>query len=302
MARRTWKWTEKQLYKLNKVQEILKEFEDYKPLTLRQIYYQLVGKGFIENRVSQYTMLSNLIKWARINEYIPWEDIEDRVRAYHDLTGWTDKDEFIDQEVGNFLTGYNRDLLQTQDKYIEVWIEKDALSSIFTRIARHYTIPVVVCRGFSSASFLNDYRNRLNYYKYKNRHPIMLYFGDFDPSGNEMLPAMETTLKDEMGVNGIELKRIALLKEDIFTYKLPHEAKALKRKDTRAKKHLQAYGELAVELDALRPDVLEKKIRESIESELDIGAFNTEVERHNIEFDLLNKLKEEAKGFILERR
>lgn len=269
---------------------------------MRQIYYQLVGKGFIENRVSQYTMLSNLIKWARIDEYIPWEDIEDRTRAYHDLTGWVDKDDFINQEIDDFLIGYRRDLLQTQDKYIEVWIEKDALSSIFTRVASPYTIPIVVCRGFSSASFLNDYRNRLNYYKYKNRHPIMLYFGDFDPSGNEMLPAMETTLKDEMGVNGIEFKRIALLKEDIFTYELPHDAKALKRTDTRAKKHVQAYGELAVELDALRPDILEKRIKESIEGELDIGAFNTEVERHSIEFDLLNQLKQKARDFISERR
>ncbi len=56
--RRSWKWTPYQLDKLNKVYEVLNEFEDYKPLTLRQIYYQLVGKGYIENTRSQYGMLS----------------------------------------------------------------------------------------------------------------------------------------------------------------------------------------------------------------------------------------------------
>lgn len=299
-SRQPWKWTEHQLDKLNKVQGVLKEFDQYKPLTLRQIYYQLVGKDYIENKVTEYTMLSNLLKWARIDEYIPWGDIEDRTRSYHDLTGWVDKNHFIDQELDNLLTGYRRDLLQTQDKYIEIWIEKDALSSIFTRVSSPYTVPVVVCRGFSSISFLNDFRERLSFYEEKQS--IMLYFGDFDPSGVEMLTAMETTLEDEMGIEGIEFKRVALLKEDIFTHKLPHNPNALKRTDTRAKKHLSKYGELAVELDALRPDILEGKIKEAIERELNVRAFNAEVQQHNIELDKLIKLREKVKAFTLENR
>lgn len=292
MARRGFTWTEKQLDKLNKVIEVLTELDDYKPLTLRQIYYQLVGKGYIENKVSQYTMLSNLLKWARIEGYIAWEDIEDRVRTYHDLTGWSSSDNFIRDELEYFLEGYKRNLLQSQDKYVEVWIEKDALSSIFTRVAEGYTIPVVVCRGFSSVSFLNDFRTRLN--NYESKRKLMLYFGDFDPSGVEMLTAMKTTLMEELGVNEIEFKRVALLREDIFTYHLPHNPDALKKTDTRAKKHLETYGELAVELDALRPDVLEQKIRTAIEAELDINTFNQEVEKHNEEFDKLNNLKKKV--------
>jgi hypothetical protein len=284
---------------VRQVQEILKEFDQYKPLTLRQVYYQLVGKGYIENKVSEYTMLSNLIKWARIDKYIPWKDIEDRTRAFHDLSGWTDKDHFIDQELNNLLYGYRRDLLQGQDKYIELWIEKDALSSIFAKVANPYTVPVVVCKGFSSVSFLNDFRDRLSY---QDKHPIMLYFGDFDPSGVEMLTAMETTLEDELEVSGIEFKRIALLKEDIFEYNLPHNPGALKRADTRAKKHVMTHGELAVELDALRPDVLEGKIRKAIEGELDARAFNIEVKKHDTEIDKLNKLRQKIKTFVLENR
>ncbi|NOG42921.1 MAG: hypothetical protein HND38_15685 [Planctomycetes bacterium] len=78
MARREWKWTEKQFDKLNKAIQILDELADYKPLTLRQIYYQFVSKGYIENKVSEYTMLSQCLKWARINGYISWDDMEDR--------------------------------------------------------------------------------------------------------------------------------------------------------------------------------------------------------------------------------
>jgi len=288
-TRRTFIWTDLQLAKLNKVRATLEELKAYKPLTLRQVYYQLVGKGYIENKVSQYTMLSGLLKHARIDGYISWEDIEDRVRTYHDLTGWEDSGEYIRGSLKQFLTGYRRDLLQTQVIYPEIWIEKDALASIFTRVASPYTIPVVVCRGFSSVSFLNDYKQRLRYQG--DKRPVLLYFGDFDPSGVEMLRAMEITLREELLVEGIEFKRVALLKEDISRYRLPHSPEALKKTDSRASKHIEQYGELAVELDALPPAVLEEKIRTAIERELDMEAYRDEVAENSRELDKLNTIK-----------
>jgi len=276
MTRRAWSWTPFQIDKLDKVKVILDELIDYKPLTLRQVYYQLVGKGFIENTRSAYQGLSQLLKWSRLDNRISWNDIEDRVRAYHDHNGWVDTDQYINAYMESIANSYTRNLWQTQGKYVEVWIEKDALSSIFSRVCNQYAVSVVVCRGFSSVSFLHDFKVRL--VRHKGEKAVMLYFGDFDPSGNEMLESMKTTLKDELGVDGIKFKRIALLKDDIFTHNLPHNPDALKRSDTRAKKHLQAYGELAVELDALRPDVLEKKIQDAIENEItDVKAYNAEV-------------------------
>ena len=292
--RRKWKWTDYQIIKLKWVLEILEELSAYKPLTLRQVYYQLVGKGLIENKVSQYNMLSALLKWARIDGYISWNDIEDRVRAYHDLSGWHNSDNFIEASLKSFLKGYRRDLLQSQKKYLEIWIEKDALTTIFTRVACDYTVPVVVCRGFSSVSFLNEFKGRLK--RLKQKEPLMLYFGDFDPSGVEMLKAMKITLEDELDVKGIKFKRIALLKNDIVKYRLPHNPDALKKTDTRAKKHIEAYGELAVELDALRPDILEGKIKNALEKEIDMKIFKQEFKEYK---DELKRLKEK-KTYIME--
>lgn len=289
MARREWKWTKKQLDKLNKVKDVLNELEAYKPLTLRQIYYQLVSKDFIENKVSQYGMLSKLLKWSRIDGHISWGDVEDRVRFFHNRAGFRDKDRFVEQELSSFLSGYNRNLLQSQDKYLEIWIEKDALSSIFTRVAQQYCVSVVVCRGFSSVSFLHDFKSRLTYQT--DKKPVILYFGDFDPSGVEMLESMKLTLEDELRVTGIDFKRVALKLDDIHRYQLPHNPDALKDKDTRAAKHVAAYGAIAVELDALPPAVLEQKIRDAIENEIDIDKFNTEAETHNSEIQSLSELK-----------
>lgn len=296
MARREWKWTEKQLDKVKQVVEILSELEAYKPLTLRQIYYQFVGKGHIENKVSEYGMLSNLLKWARIDGYISWDSVEDRVRVFRNLAGFCDKNEFIEQEVSVFLNGYQRDLLQSQKNYIEVWIEKDALSAIFKRVAMPYCVSVAVCRGFSSVSFLNEFKTRLTYQT--DKKPVVLYFGDFDPSGVEMLEAMKTTLQDELNIKGIEFKRKALLPDDIHTHQIPHNPNALKYTDTRARKHVSAYGEIAVELDALPPGILEEKIKDAIESEIDIDLFNREVEKHESEISQLDNLRERVIQFI----
>jgi hypothetical protein len=178
---------------------------------------------------------------------------------------------------------------------MELWIEKDALRSLFCRVADPYCISTVVCRGFSSVSFLKDFANRLE--QYPAKEALMLYFGDFDPSGVEMLEAMIETLGNELGVLGVEFKRVALLQEDIFTYRLPHNPDALKRTDSRARKHLEAYGELAVELDALPPPVLEAKIRGAIEDELDMGAFRREQAIYSQELDKLNALKRRIGDF-----
>lgn len=298
--RREFKWTAHQLDKLHKVQEILDELNRYKPLTLRQVYYQLVGKGYIENKVSQYGMLSNLLKWARIDGHIAWEDIEDRVRSFYNLSGQLDKKSFVDSQLWRFLLGYRRNLMQSQDKYIEVWIEKDALSSIFTRVCSPYRIPVVVCRGFSSVSFLHEFKQRLDY-RASGISSLMLYFGDFDPSGIEMLESMQITLETELGASDIEFKRVALQMEDIEKYHLPHNPSALKHTDSRAKKHLRKYGSLAVELDALRPDDLERKIRLAIEDEIDIDKYHEEFETEEYERNKIAELKDDAEGFILDK-
>ena len=122
MPRYRYSWNIVQMAKLDKVKEVLNQYREYWPLTLRQVYYQLVSKQFIENKDTEYKMLSKLLKYARIDKYIPWNAIEDRVRAVHSYRGFDDKDSFIYQELSKFLTGYHRNLVQSQDVFIEVWI------------------------------------------------------------------------------------------------------------------------------------------------------------------------------------
>lgn len=188
--------------------------------------------------------------------------------------------------------------MQGQDVFLEVWIEKDALSRLFSDVTFKYCVSTVVCRGFSSVTFLHEYRERVNGYSEQGQEPVMLYFGDFDPSGEEMAVAMGKTLRDEMEIEGLRIEKVALTVDDIERYRLPHDPKALKRADTRAQKHVERYGELAVELDALPPNILEQKIREAIEGKIDVDLLNEEIEQEELERGELERIKAEVHTYI----
>lgn len=273
---------------LEQIKDVLQELYEYWPLTLRQIYYQLVSKQIIENHPNKYKMLSNLLSRAREQGLIDWQAIEDRSRVYYDLTGWQNSKTFIKRSSDAFLKGYKRDLLQTQKNYIEIWIEKDALSRIFTQTAEPYTVPVVVARGFASVSFLNNFKERV---LRQDKPPLILYFGDFDPSGLAIPEAVKNGLMKN-GLN-VTLKRCALLPGDIKKYNLPHDPDALKDSDRRAARFVELYGRYAVELDALHPLDLIKRIEESIKSNLDEN-FKIELTRQAADLDEIKTLRTRA--------
>jgi len=298
-CRNRYGWSSKSLIYLEKIQNILNKLRDYWPLTLRQIYYQLVSALIIENNLKEYSRLSRILTKARLDEFVLWDSIEDRARTILYSGGWINSELFIQDQIRDFLRGYRRDLLQSQDINLELWIEKDALSRICHKIAFKYCITVIVARGFSSISYINEAKKRIIRNKDNGKKTIILYFGDLDPSGWEMLPAMLDTLQNEMKlgdtVKGI---RCALTLDQVKAYNLPHSIDAIKPKDPRTKKYMKKFGTLAVELDALNPAILEGIVKHSIEKEIDLDSFSTEKRIQNNERININNLKEDIEKFI----
>lgn len=267
------------------VLEIIEDLRPYWPLTLRQIYYQAVASLMIENRLSEYKKLSRLLTDARMLDLAPWEAMEDRSRLLMKSGGWSDEKCFIDNEAETFLRGYRRDLLQSQKIRPEVWIEKDALSRVCHNAAFPYCVPVIVARGFSSTSFLNDARNRIVANADAGQGTRILFFGDLDPSGVAMLPAVVNRL-GEMGVADLfDAERHALTLGHVREFNLPINPNALKEKDSRAKKYREQFGDVAVELDALRPEALAEMVGDAISDCLDMSLFRLEVESEKEELE-----------------
>ena len=277
---------------------IIEEFRKHWPLTVRQVYYQAVAREIVANVPSEYTKISRLLTQARMNDILPWEAIEDRSRRHLQSKGWSDWEEFRDEEYRNLLRGYQRNLLQTQKVSLEIWVEKDAVANLCHRIALPYTVDVVVGRGFSSTSYKNDLRERVKISTEEGKQTIILYFGDFDPSGIVMLPSMMKTLREKMGLGEQIVGQTWALKESqIEEYNLPYSFDTIKvgrpdkKDDQNAATFIARYGTRAVELDALPPDVLQGLVMEAIESNIDMDLFNQEREIEEQERKTLEKLR-----------
>ena len=120
------------------------------PMTLRQTYYQLVSMPIIDNNKNEYQKLSVALVWARKKGIIPWEWLEDRTRQPRQVSMWSNLTSFFD----TVKRSYRKNVWENQENHVVLWVEKDALSGIFQRIADKYGVTLVVGRLYFKISSL----------------------------------------------------------------------------------------------------------------------------------------------------
>lgn len=161
--------------------------EEYKMegyiLTLRQLYYQLVSRDIIPNKQSEYAKLSTLLRKGRMAGVVDWSAIEDRNRKPYIPSSWDSAESIVESAISS----YRRDRQYGQDVYIELWVEKDALSGVLKRITEEYHINLIVNKGYSSTSAMYDAHERVKENLLENKKVVILYLGDHDPSGLDMI-------------------------------------------------------------------------------------------------------------------
>jgi hypothetical protein len=228
------------------------------PMTVRQVYYQLVSRQVIENNRCQYQAVSKALVAARKEGVIPWDWVEDRLRRPRSVSMWSGLSEFAADAAASF----HLDVWRTQPSYLEVWLEKDALSGIFEDVLRPYGVTLNVGRGYDGWDSIHNAAQRLS------SSDTVLYFGDFDPSGEDMV----RSLRDRLAFferDPIVIKS-ALTSEDIERYRLPPDfAKAT---DSRRNAFVAVHGDVSVELDALPGDALRERLINEVESRMDLIA------------------------------
>jgi hypothetical protein len=233
------------------------------PMTVRQAYYQLVSRQVIENNRSQYQAVSNLLVEARKDETIPWDWIEDRLRRPRSVSMWSNLAAFGE----TVKRSYRRDVWESQPSYLEVWLEKDALSGIFEDVLAGYGVTLNVGRGYDGWSSICNAADRFA----DVDDPTILYFGDFDPSGEDMARSLEERLGHFDCYP--EIVKCALRFDDVSRYNLPPDF--TKRTDSRRAAFVAKYGDISVELDALPIDVLRARLVEEVETRIDIDALDS---------------------------
>ncbi len=167
-----------------KINEIIEDYQNqgYR-LSLRQLYYQLVQQNIIANKQSEYAKLSGILKEGRMAGIIDWDAIEDRLRKPSSPNGWESPKSIINAVVNQ----YQKRRQEGQENYIEVWVEKDALSGVLKTVTEPFHIPILVNRGYSSVTSMHDSYNRFKDAFENNQKVVVLYIGDHDPSGLDMI-------------------------------------------------------------------------------------------------------------------
>ena len=235
--------------------------EKQNPMTLRQLFYQLVSNHGTENSAAEYHRLGGVLVAARKEKLIPWTWIEDRTRAPRTVSMWDDLPDFL-QVVRR---SYRRDVWETQGRYIEAWLEKDALSGLFQEVLEPYGVTLNVGRGYDGWASIHGAAKCLG----TGESASILYFGDFDPSGEDMA----RSLRERLAFFGCrpEIVKCALTFQDIEHYHLPPAFN--KPTDRRTAKFTALHGEKSsVELDALPWSILQERIITEIEDRMDMDA------------------------------
>lgn len=240
---------------------IVNEYDD--SLTIRALHYRLVAAG-MTNTIQHYKRVQQAMTQARWDGLIPFSafmDHDRQVLGYTDATE-TNVDDKIDmgqRQIKAWMTNYSKNRWENQPIYPEVFIEKKALQGVFEQPCLDMDIALCPCKGYPSLTYIYDAANRFKEAKRNGQEPIILYFGDYDPSGEDIPRSIGENLS-KMGVE-VEVKRILLMEHQVIKWKLPPAP--TKITDSRSA-NWSGLGQ--VELDAIEPRKLKKIAMGSIMS------------------------------------
>jgi hypothetical protein len=237
--------------------------ETAQPITGRGIGYKLFTQGLIPSMGrADMQRVYRLLKEARERDDIPWEWIVDETRELERAPSWSDPAEY----VRTVSRSYRRDFWLQQPDRVEVWSEKGTVRGVLAPVLDKYGVGFRAVHGFSSATMAYDVSN------YDADRPlIVLYVGDYDPSGMYMSECDLPARFSKYGGDHITLARIALTSEQVTD--LPSFPARDKKKDPRHEWFVEHYGKTCWELDALDPNELRDIVEQAIQAEIEPVAW-----------------------------
>jgi hypothetical protein len=229
------------------------------PITGRGIGYKLFTAGLIDSMArNEMQRVYRLLKEAREQGEIPWSWVVDETRAIERVPTWDDPTEY----ARCVAQSYRRDFWNQQPHRVQVWSEKGTVRGVLGPVLNRYAVGFLPVHGFSSATAAHDIAEDDD-----GRPLVILYVGDFDPSGLFMSEVDLPARFDRYNGDHIALKRIALTTKQLTG--LPSFPATDKRKDPRFKWFRANHGSRCWELDAMDPRDLrtcvEKAIKKLIE-------------------------------------
>ena len=284
---------------ISKANEIIAKYQtDGYDLTVRQLYYQFVARDLLPeewadpatgstNNTRSYKKLGDIISDGRIAGFIDWNAIRDRTREKGSNSHWDSPTDI----VGACGQQFRLDTRADQPRYIEVWVEKDALEGVIERSCRELDVSWLSCRGYVSMSTLWEASQRFIAQERQDKETIILHLGDHDPSGIDMTRDMRERM--EMFGSSVQIRRIALNMDQVEQYDPPPNP--AKETDSRFARYREEFGDESWELDALEPQVLAQLISAHVRELRDEDKWDAQLEREEAMKATLEKAAKKMK-------
>jgi hypothetical protein len=239
---------------------IIAVIEQDPPMTVRQVFYQLVARGAIEKSEAQYKgTVIRLMGEMRLSGAMPWEWVVDESRRVR-ITQTFDNVADAVEQTAQF---YRRSALAQSNDYLGIWCEKDTLAGVMEPITDEYDVPLMISHGMSSLTFVHGSALEIKRAAQHEKKTYIYQFGDKDPSGEVIARSLErrlTEMCEQLDCPPPRVKRVALTEAHIKRYKLPTRPTKLK-----GNTHAADFKGPSVELDALPPRILRNMLRTVIE-------------------------------------
>lgn len=285
-----------QLYWLQCAQEILAEYRDELPLTVRQIFYRLVASYDYAKTEAAYGKLAAMMTRARrasmlsredrgTTPLIPFHAIRDdklRARQGHFYDGV----EEFQTSIVESADYYELDRQQGQPQHIEMWCEAQGMLPVLASIADPYSIRVSSSGGYDSITTKHNLARRVSErYEEGDMNTLLLHVGDFDGSGEDMF----SNLRNDVGkmvrqLTGsraaFECQRVALTAEQVIERDVitappkptDSRSRGFVENNWQVVDHL-GHEDISAQLEALTPTDLRELFTEVIEGHLDTEVY-----------------------------
>lgn len=190
----------------------LREFDEAvdQKVSARGYAYLLENENLITKSEIDYAEgMINKIRKNDFSDSAPWEHAllptdftaKDDARRWYagdDGSDYDDVDDYVRRKIKALLHGwgFDRSFWEYQDHFIQVVVEKIDLVHLFRPICDRYNIPITTGKGWSTINQRAEIASRFKYWLDKDKTPVLLYCGDFDPPGRRISDHFKKNLND----------------------------------------------------------------------------------------------------------
>jgi hypothetical protein len=258
-------WLPKQatLALLAQVKQVLAEYAEHSPLTVRQVFYRLVATCDYSKSERAYKTLGETLNRARRAGMIPFDAIRDDGTVHRRPNAYDGTEDFL-CVVRAAAERFRLNRQTGQERRLLIAVEAAGMVPQIVRIAHEYGVEVMSGGGFDSSTQKHAMACDL-----ANGVPAeVLHIGDFDPSGVHIFKSLaEDVSAFVAGLGGPapRFTRLAVTRGQIAALNLPTAPP--KKTDRRS------FDGETVQLEAIPPDVLADIVRTAIEERQDRSIF-----------------------------